>query len=50
MKALADGGFQVEELARLQYPHGVMIEVPYGNYQQAVVEDWNTEPAGSELM
>ena len=36
MKALADGGFQVEELARLQYPHGVMIEVPYGNYQQAV--------------
>lgn len=26
LKALAQGGFQVEELARLQYPNGILIE------------------------
>ena len=26
LKTLADGGFQVEELARLHYPNGVLIE------------------------
>ena len=31
LQALAQGGFQVEELARLEYPNGILIE---GN-------DWN---------
>lgn len=26
LKALASGGFQVEEMARLHYPNGVLIE------------------------
>ena len=26
LQALADGGFQVEELARMHYPEGVLIE------------------------
>ena len=33
LQALAQGGFQVEELARLEYPNGILIE---GN-------DWNYE-------
>lgn len=32
LRALADGGFQVEELARLEYPDGVLIEGNDGNY------------------
>ena len=28
MKALASGGFQVEELARLHYPEGILIKDP----------------------
>lgn len=30
--ALAEGGFQVEELARLHYPNGILIEGEDGNY------------------
>jgi hypothetical protein len=35
LKALASGGFQVEEYARLQYPEGKLIDAPYkdDNYQ-----------------
>ena len=29
MEALASGGFQVEEYARLQYPNGKLIDAPY---------------------
>lgn len=30
--ALAEGGFQVEEYARMHYPEGIMIESDYTNY------------------
>ncbi|MEL4454838.1 DUF2779 domain-containing protein [Lutimonas vermicola] len=32
LKALAEGGFQVEELARMHYPDGVLIEGNDGDY------------------
>jgi len=35
LQALAKGGFQVEALARLQYPEGVMIDTPHSDYQLA---------------
>ena len=31
LQALASGGFQVEEYARLQYPGGVLVDAPYEN-------------------
>ena len=34
--ALADGGFQVEALARLEYPDGVLIEAEHYDYQDAI--------------
>lgn len=37
LEALAQGGFQVEELARLEYPEGVLIEGNDGDY------DWLVE-------
>ena len=33
LQALAQGGFQVEELARMHYPNGVLIEGNDGDYQ-----------------
>lgn len=36
LMALADGGFQVEALARLEYPDGVLIEAENFEYQKAV--------------
>ena len=33
LEALADGGFQVEELARLEYPEGTLIENNDWNYE-----------------
>lgn len=36
LQSLAQGGFQVEELARLHYPGGVMIEAPHYDYDGAV--------------
>lgn len=36
--ALADGGFQVEELARLAYPEGILIQAASGAYDDAVAE------------
>jgi hypothetical protein len=33
LQALAQGGFQVEELARMQYPGGVLIEGNDGDYE-----------------
>lgn len=35
MKALASGGFQVEELARLHYPHGIFIDTENYEYDKA---------------
>ncbi len=36
LEALAQGGFQVEELARLEYPEGVLIEGNDGDYEWLV--------------
>lgn len=36
MQALAHGGFQVEELARLQYPNGIFIDTENYEYEKAV--------------
>ena len=36
LKALADGGFQVEELARMQYPNGIAIIGDDYNYDLLV--------------
>lgn len=36
LKALASGGFQVEELARLHYPNGVFINTENYEYEKAV--------------
>ncbi|MDI1316576.1 DUF2779 domain-containing protein [Flavobacterium sp.] len=36
LKALAQGGFQVEELARLHYPNGVFIDTEPKEYEKAV--------------
>ena len=35
MKALASGGFQVEELARLHYPNGIFINTENYEYEKA---------------
>ena len=40
LEALAKGGFQVEELARLHYPNGILIE---GN-------PWEYEPAWNQTQ
>lgn len=36
LAALAEGGFQVEELARLHYPYGVFIDTDHGDYEEAL--------------
>ena len=36
LQALAQGGFQVEELARMHYPNGVFIDTENGAYDEAV--------------
>lgn len=36
LEALAEGGFQVEELARLHYPDGIMISAEHYEYERAV--------------
>ena len=36
LKALAEGGFQVEELARMEYPEGILIEGEHWDYQGAL--------------
>lgn len=36
LQALAQGGFQVEEFARLHYPEGQLIENPHSDYAGAV--------------
>ncbi len=38
LEALAQGGFQVEELARLEYPEGILIEGNDGDYDWLVNE------------
>lgn len=36
LEALAQGGFQVEALARLQYPHGIFVDAENYEYDKAV--------------
>lgn len=36
MQALAQGGFQVEALARLQYPNGVFVDAENYEYDKAI--------------
>jgi len=38
LESLAQGGFQVEELARLHYPEGVFIEAHPGDYEASINE------------
>jgi hypothetical protein len=38
LAALAQGGFQVEELARLEYPDGILIEGDNGAYDELVAK------------
>lgn len=38
LQALADGGFQVEALARLEYPEGHLIHAEHYEYQKAIDE------------
>ena len=35
LATLAEGGFQVEALARLSYPGGHFVDAPYGAYEKA---------------
>jgi hypothetical protein len=35
MAALAQGGFQVEALARMQYPEGIFIDAEHYEYRKA---------------
>lgn len=42
LQALADGGFQVEEYSRLQYPNGVLIEEPKDRYDYQDLADKTT--------
>ncbi len=35
LATLAEGGFQVEALARLSYPGGYFVDAPYGAYEKA---------------
>lgn len=35
LQALAEGGFQVEEYARLHFPNGIFISAPHGEYAEA---------------
>ena len=43
LEALASGGFQVEEYARLQYPGGVLVDAPYINNTYQDLADQTTE-------
>lgn len=38
LQALAQGGFQVEELARLHYPGGYLVDSPHYDYEGAVAK------------
>lgn len=38
LASLADGGFQVEELARLEFPEGVLVDGDKGDYDALVAE------------
>ena len=43
LQALASGGFQVEEYARLQYPGGVLVDAPYENNDYQDLADQTSE-------
>ncbi len=39
LNALASGGFQIEEYARLKFPNGILVDTPYeGNYYQDLAD------------
>ena len=38
LESLAQGGFQVEELARLEFPDGILIDNELGDYDALVAE------------
>ena len=43
LKALASGGFQIEEYARLHYPNGILVDAPYENYDYQDLADQTAE-------
>ena len=43
LEALASGGFQVEEYARLQYPGGKLVDAPYEENDYQDLADQTTE-------
>ncbi len=43
LKALASGGFQIEEYARLKFPNGVLIDSPYEGNDYQVLADQTAE-------
>ena len=43
LKALASGGFQIEEYARLQYPNGILVDAPYENHDYQDLADQTAE-------
>ena len=38
LDALAQGGFQVEELARMEYPEGILVDGEHYDYDEAVAK------------
>jgi hypothetical protein len=43
LKALASGGFQIEEYARLQYPNGILVDAPYEKHDYQDLADQTIE-------
>ena len=43
LQALASGGFQVEEYARLQYPGGILVDAPYEDNDYQDLADQTSE-------
>jgi hypothetical protein len=43
LKALASGGFQIEEYARLHYPNGILVDAPYDNHDYQDLADQTAE-------
>ena len=43
LQALASGGFQVEEYARLQYPGGFLVDAPYDDNSYQDLADQTAE-------
>ena len=43
LQALASGGFQIEEYARLHYPHGILVDAPYEDNDYQDLADQTNE-------